>query len=291
MTLKQIEYYEAVCRTGNVTVAAQQLYVSRSVISRALQELEDELDVQLFLRGRNGVELTDYGKTLHNLFSQFEGFYTALLTQIGSLKERPDDHSLTVGLAISCWGSFPVEIYEEFREKHPHIKISAREISSYDAVKKLNDGSIDVVITPLNLNERSNALESAYIYDTANVFCTPLNDALVQKGSVTYQDIRQRPIAVLNYKLPVDWPLQVRLSTNASSLIHQMVARGILCALLPKDLARNWDDIAMLPFDPPQCNPMKAVWNKNLPHSSALKDFVSFLQEYFAEHADAQKNK
>ena len=33
MTLKQIEFYEAVCQAGNVTVAAQQLYVSRSVPS------------------------------------------------------------------------------------------------------------------------------------------------------------------------------------------------------------------------------------------------------------------
>lgn len=42
VTLKQIEFYEAVCQAGNVTAAAQQLYVSRSVISRAIQELEDE---------------------------------------------------------------------------------------------------------------------------------------------------------------------------------------------------------------------------------------------------------
>ena len=50
MTLKQIEFYEAVCQAGNATAAAQQLYVSRSVISRAIQELEDELDIQLFVR-------------------------------------------------------------------------------------------------------------------------------------------------------------------------------------------------------------------------------------------------
>lgn len=74
MTLKQIEFYEAVCQAGNVTAAAQQLYVSRSVISRAIQELEDELDIQLFVRGRNGMELTEYGKTLRNLLSQFKGF-------------------------------------------------------------------------------------------------------------------------------------------------------------------------------------------------------------------------
>ena len=118
MTLKQIEFYEAVCQAGNVTAAAQQLYVSRSVISRAIQELEDELDIQLFVRGRNGMELTEYGKTLRNLLSQFKGFYSALLAQISSLKETGENHSLTVGLAISCWNVFPLEIYEEKAPTH-----------------------------------------------------------------------------------------------------------------------------------------------------------------------------
>ena len=133
MTLKQIEFYEAVCQAGNVTAAAQQLYVSRSVISRAIQELEDELDIQLFVRGRNGMELTEYGKTLRNLLSQFKGFYSALLAQISSLKETGENHSLTVGLAISCWNVFPLEIYEALKKKHPHIKLSVLEMQLQEA--------------------------------------------------------------------------------------------------------------------------------------------------------------
>lgn len=282
VTLKQIEFYEAVCQAGNVTAAAQQLYVSRSVISRAIQELEDELDIQLFVRGRNGMELTEYGKTLRNLLSQFKGFYSALLAQISSLKETGENHSLTVGLAISCWNVFPLEIYEALKKRHPHIKLSVLEISSYDAIKKLNDGSIDIVLTPLDIKERFNTMESIDIYPTANIFCTSLNDPLAQQDSVTFLDIRQRPIAVLNSKLPVDWPLQIRLCTNTSSLIREAVSKGILCALLPQDFVRDWDDVAVLPFNPPQNCAVKAVWNKNLPHSSALQEFVDFLLEYFA---------
>lgn len=109
VTLKQIEFYEAVCQAGNVTAAAQQLYVSRSVISRAIQELEDELDIQLFVRGRNGMELTEYGKTLRNLLSQFKGFYSALLAQISSLKETGENHSLTLVL------QFPAGMFSRWR--------------------------------------------------------------------------------------------------------------------------------------------------------------------------------
>lgn len=125
-------------------------------------------------------------------------------------------------------------------------------------------------------------MESINIYPTANIFCTSLNDPLAQQDSVTFLDIRQRPIAVLNSKLPVDWPLQIRMCTNTSSLIREAVSKGILCALLPQDLVRDWDDVAVLPFNPPQNPVVKAVWNKNLPHSSALQEFVDFLLEYFA---------
>lgn len=159
---------------------------------------------------------------------------------------------------------------------------SVLEISSYDAIKRLNDGSIDIVLTPLDIKERFNTMESINIYPTANIFCTSLNDPLAQQDSVTFLDIRQRPIAVLNSKLPVDWPLQIRLRTNTSSLIREAVSKGILCALLPQNLVRDWDDVAVLPFNPPQNRAVKAVWNKNLPHSSALQEFVDFLLEYFA---------
>ena len=74
MTLKQIEFYEAVCQAGNVTAAAQQLYVSRSVISRAIQELEDELDIQLFVRGRNGMELPNMERLSVTCFRNLRDF-------------------------------------------------------------------------------------------------------------------------------------------------------------------------------------------------------------------------
>ena len=39
MTQKQIAYFEKAYHTGNIALAAEQMYVSRSVISRSIQEL------------------------------------------------------------------------------------------------------------------------------------------------------------------------------------------------------------------------------------------------------------
>ena len=71
MTLKQIEYFQKVCELGNISLAAEELFVSRSVVSRAILELEEEFGAPLFERSRNGVILTRSGEILSRLFDTF----------------------------------------------------------------------------------------------------------------------------------------------------------------------------------------------------------------------------
>lgn len=68
MTLKQISYFQAVCEKGNISSAAEDLFVARSVISRAIADLEDEFGAELFVRSKNGVVLTDSGRIVAKLF-------------------------------------------------------------------------------------------------------------------------------------------------------------------------------------------------------------------------------
>ena len=62
--LKAIQAFEAVARTGNVTLAAAALSVTQSAISYHIQVLENDLAVKLFDRGSRGVRLTEAGLQL-----------------------------------------------------------------------------------------------------------------------------------------------------------------------------------------------------------------------------------
>ena len=50
MTILQLQYFQAVYEYRNMTRAANALYVSQPSVSTAIQELEDEFSVKLFLR-------------------------------------------------------------------------------------------------------------------------------------------------------------------------------------------------------------------------------------------------
>lgn len=64
MTLQQLKYFIEIARTHKFTTAAKNLFVAQSSLSYAINELENELGVPLFVRNLNKlVTLTEYGET------------------------------------------------------------------------------------------------------------------------------------------------------------------------------------------------------------------------------------
>ena len=68
MDTHHIRYCLAVCETRNFTRAAEQCNVTQPALSRAIQQLEDEMGGLLFRRERNLTHLTDLGALLRPRF-------------------------------------------------------------------------------------------------------------------------------------------------------------------------------------------------------------------------------
>ena len=63
MEIRQLEYFRKIAQTGSINEAARQLNMSQPPLSYQLKLLEQELDVVLFERSRQGVTMTEAGKT------------------------------------------------------------------------------------------------------------------------------------------------------------------------------------------------------------------------------------
>ncbi|WP_139991833.1 LysR family transcriptional regulator [Paenibacillus paridis] len=72
MTFQQMKYVAEIARCGSINKAASKLFVSQSSISGALKELETELNISIFKRSNQGVELTVEGR-------QFLSYASSLL--------------------------------------------------------------------------------------------------------------------------------------------------------------------------------------------------------------------
>ena len=68
MTLVQFKYVLEIAKTGSVNQAANNLFVSQSVLSNALKTLEKELGQLIFYRMTTGMQLTPFGENFCCLY-------------------------------------------------------------------------------------------------------------------------------------------------------------------------------------------------------------------------------
>lgn len=93
-----------VAKNGSISKAAQYSYTSQPAISKSIKKLEEELEVQLFYRNLNGVELTEKGK---ELLYYVEKSYNNLLTAKKIMLETDalERGNLSIGMPSNI-GSF-----------------------------------------------------------------------------------------------------------------------------------------------------------------------------------------
>lgn len=61
MNHKQLQYFMEVAEIGSITMAANRLYISQPALSKCISNLEQEIGFSLFIRGAQGVTMTDAG--------------------------------------------------------------------------------------------------------------------------------------------------------------------------------------------------------------------------------------
>ena len=86
MTEKQAKYYKRCIELGTISAAAEELFVSRSVISRMINDLEVEFNATLIERRKQGVIPTAAGKLLYDKICCFVNAKADLIKQIEELK-------------------------------------------------------------------------------------------------------------------------------------------------------------------------------------------------------------
>lgn len=82
MELNEIEYFLALASCGNISKAAEQLYMSQSALSQFLTKTEGRLGTKLFHRNRSGLTLTDAGQIYFEAASRINEIQTQALQSI-----------------------------------------------------------------------------------------------------------------------------------------------------------------------------------------------------------------
>ncbi len=143
--LNQYKIFYTVAECGNISHAAEKLYISQPAISKAISKLEDGLKTTLFVRNPRGVILTSEGKVL---FSHLKTAFEAINSgeeKIKKINELGIGH-IKIGASATLCKYILIPYLKGFIEKYPHIKISIECQSTYHTLKLLESNKIDIAL-------------------------------------------------------------------------------------------------------------------------------------------------
>lgn len=145
MDMETLRIFLDVQRSGSITAAANDHYMTQPAIGKRIAQLERELKVTLFLRGKghSHVELTPEGKSFLDIAERMLMLYE----QAQALHEDAARQYLTVACIRSAHDFLMPQLLVRLKEEHPRLCVTVEDHHTVEIMPLLENRRIDVGIT------------------------------------------------------------------------------------------------------------------------------------------------
>ena len=177
----RIELYKifnTVATTQSISKAANELFMTQSAVSQAIKQLENSIDMVLFIRTAKGVELSEAGNTLYKYTSSAMELLDTGLYKLESLKSL-DEGELKIAASDTISIYYLSPRLEKFHKMYPNIKIKIINRVTSESIELLKSGKVDIAFGNLPFEDNNLEIKKCMtIHDTfvaGNDFITKKN--------------------------------------------------------------------------------------------------------------------
>lgn len=145
MEFRTLTYFMTVAQELNFTRAAEKLNMSQPPLSNQIKNLEEDLGVQLFIRSKRGLTLTEEGSLLMRRTAQMLDLAGKTRSELASMNQGLSG-TLFLGMVEGRAPFLTAQMIAQFREEFPMVKYELWNGSSDDVLDQLYHGLADLAV-------------------------------------------------------------------------------------------------------------------------------------------------
>src|SRR5215510_6449158 len=193
LNLHHLRLFFAIVEHGGFTNAARALRLSQPALSKALAELEKQLNVPLIDRGGRTLALTDAGRTLHARAAELFGVERTAERELRELRGLKRG-SLRVAASTTIATYILPPYLGRFRTRHPGVRIRATNANTRTVLRLLLEFRVDVALVEGPVSHPR--VEVVSWRDDELVVIAHPQHTLFSQGSVKPTDLAAEPFLV-----------------------------------------------------------------------------------------------
>lgn len=196
-----LDLYKIFCivvKTGNMSLAAKELFISQPAVSMSVRQLEDRMGSVLLIRTTKGVRPTPEGQVLYDYLEQALGLIKTAEKKYFELVNLSAGE-IKLGASDSVIRNILMPYLETFNHANPKISIKVANKTNRECLKQLRNGSIDLCFVNLPIEDDSD-LEIHKFLEVQDCLVGGTKYKDLAKTGLNIKDIKNYPVLILESK-------------------------------------------------------------------------------------------
>ena len=185
----QLEYFLVVARTQNISRAATEIGLTQPALSRAIANLEVNLELPLFQRAGRSIILTRFGNVFRRRVERALGEIDDARRELADLVSA-DRGMLGLGFVQTLGVDYIPNAVRGFKDTYPNVRFTFVQNSTTELETKLLNGELDLIFTPRVARDAVNGIRWSPVGEQELILIIPHSHPLASMRKVALSDLR-----------------------------------------------------------------------------------------------------
>lgn len=247
MDLLKLKYFYTTAKRENISLAAKELLISQPALSKAITNLEAELEMDLFFRNGKRISLNENGRFL---LKRAERIFSEVSNLERSLEERRSEGGGNLSIVTTLPYTF-TNIIDLFFNEYPNVRCQQVPLSKENLQQFIENGKYDVCITTERI-DHSNVVWVP-LFEEEIFLTVPKSFKEAKTGTIDLKELNNLPFIGLTNQYGfrqftdhfcqlVDFTPNYQVEVEEATTILQLVINGRGAAFTPETSVNLYED-------------------------------------------------
>ena len=219
-----LRLFLAVAEAGTITAGAHQIHLSLAAASTRLQKLEHAIGATVFVRSKQGVSMTDAGRTLFRHAGRLQRNMEALHAEMAAHAQGVRS-TVRVLCNTAAMTEYLPRLIGQFLIQHRDIDIDLRELDSHDVLSAMHQEQADIGIVADYVG--TEGLKTQLFRTDRLVAIMPIGSESETQSTVSFIDLLEMPFVGLPAESGLSRFLQSQALHHGRGIHHRIRVRSL----------------------------------------------------------------